>query len=46
MIEAGTLATVVSIASKIKVRWKLPNIDKNLSDRFALDEYLEYFENG
>ncbi len=46
MIEAGTRGKVVKIDSKIKVRWKLAMIGKKLSDLFAPDEYLDYFENG
>jgi hypothetical protein len=43
-IEAGTRGRVVGIGSKIKVRWKLPYYRKRLSDLFAPDEYLDYFE--
>ena len=43
-IEVGTRGKVVRIDSKIKVRWKLPYFRKRLSDLFAPDEYLDYFE--
>jgi hypothetical protein len=44
VIAASTRGKVVRIGSKIKVRWKLPYFRKRLSDLFAPDEYLDYFE--